>query len=588
MVEAVRLERITKRFPGVVANDEVTLSVERGSVHALLGENGAGKTTLMNVLYGLYRPTEGSVYVDPDGLETDATGDVRAPPSTFDSPRDAIEAGVGMIHQHFMLVDTMTVAENVTLGDEPTKWGGLAVDREAGREAVRDLSDRYGFDVDPDAQIADVSVGVQQRVEILKALYRGADVLILDEPTAVLTPQEVEDLFRVFEELTAAGKTILFITHKLGEAMDAADDVTVLRDGEKVGTVDANTTTREELAEMMVGRGVVLETETPAVRPGETVLDVSELVVTDDRGVRAVDGVNLAVREGEILGIAGVDGNGQSELIEAVTGLTRPEAGEIRLDDESLRGVSRRERARRGMAYVPEDRQERGLVMPFDLTANGLLGSQHDEPFSRGGRIDWTTTREHAAAIVEEYDVRPPDPDASAESLSGGNQQKFVVGREVARDPSCLVASHPTRGVDIGSTEFIHDRLIDLRGGGTAILLVSSKLDEVRELSDRLAVMHQGSVVDVVDPDAVSEEQLGLLMAGEDAETVPRVERVAATTPADGTAGDASGEAPGASADATDAGTAPTDATDTSGSATGDPDTSPVTAGGDEEVRDGE
>ena len=521
MVEAVRLERITKRFPGVVANDEVTLSVDRGSVHALLGENGAGKTTLMNVLYGLYRPTSGSVYVDSEGLATDDDGAIRASPRSFDSPRDAIDAGVGMIHQHFMLVDTMTVAENITLGNEPTKWGGLAVDRAAAREAVRDLSERYGFDVDPTALVADVSVGVQQRVEILKALYRGADVLILDEPTAVLTPQEVTDLFEVFTELTAAGKTIIFITHKLGEAMEAADEVTVLRDGEHVGTVDANATSREELAEMMVGRGVVMETETPAVTHGDPALSVADLVVEDDRGVRAVDGVDLTVREGEILGVAGVDGNGQSELIEAITGLRSPETGTVSLAGRELSGVSRRERARAGMAYVPEDRQERGLVMEFDLTGNGLLGSQHDSPFSAGGRIDWGYTREHAEAVVEEYDVRPPDPEATAESLSGGNQQKFVVGREVSRDPTCLIASHPTRGVDIGSTEFIHDRLVDLRGEGTAVLLVSSKLDEVRGLSDRLAVMHDGEIVDVVDPDAVTEEQLGLLMAGEEPADVP-------------------------------------------------------------------
>jgi simple sugar transport system ATP-binding protein len=527
MVEAVRLERITKRFPGVVANDEVTLSVERGTVHALLGENGAGKTTLMNVLYGLYEPTSGAVYVDSDGLERDETGELAADPRSFDSPRDAIDAGIGMIHQHFMLVDTMTVAENITLGSEPTKWGGLSVDREAAREAVRDLSERYGFDVDPDATIADVSVGVQQRVEILKALYRGADVLILDEPTAVLTPQEVTDLFAVFEELTAAGKTIIFISHKLGEATAAADEVTVLRDGEKVGTVDTDATTREELAEMMVGRGVVLETTTPDREQGDPVLSVSGVTVEDDRGVRAVDQVSVTVREGEILGVAGVDGNGQSELIEAVTGLRTPEAGEIELDGRDLRGVSRRERARSGMAYVPEDRQERGLVMEFDLTGNGLLGSQHDSPFSEGGRIDWGYTREHTESVIEAYDVRPPTPETQAKSLSGGNQQKFVVGREVARDPTCLIASHPTRGVDIGSTEFIHDRLIDLRAEGTAVLLVSSKLDEVRELSDRLAVMHDGRIVDVVDPDAITEEQLGLLMAGEEPESVPRADRLA-------------------------------------------------------------
>ncbi|PSQ05528.1 heme ABC transporter ATP-binding protein [Halobacteriales archaeon QS_6_71_20] len=526
MTEAVRLDSITKRFPGVVANDDVTLSVERGTVHALLGENGAGKTTLMNVLYGLYEPTEGAVYVDGDGLATDADGGIAAAPRRFDSPRDAIDAGVGMIHQHFMLVDPMTVAENITLGNEPRKWGGLAVDRDAAREAVVDLSRRYGFDVDPDARIADVGVGVQQRVEILKALYRGAEVLVLDEPTAVLTPQEVEDLFEVLAELTDAGKTIVFITHKLGEALSAADEVTVLRDGRNVGTVETAGTSREELAELMVGREVVLDTETPPATPGDPALTVDGVTARDDRDVVAVDDVSFAVREGEVFGIAGVDGNGQSELVEAITGLHDPDAGRIELAGTDVTDASRRERARAGMAYVPEDRQERGLVMSFDLTENGVLGSQHDAPFSRGGRLDWDRVDEHARGVIDEYDVRPPDPGADARSLSGGNQQKFIVGREFARDPVCMVASHPTRGVDIGSTEFIHDRLVGLRDEGHAVLLVSSKLDEVRSLSDRLAVMYRGRVVAVVDPEAVTEEQLGLLMAGETPADLPRAGRV--------------------------------------------------------------
>ena len=511
---AVHLDGITKRFPGVVANDDVDLVVERGTVHALLGENGAGKTTLMNVLYGLYEPTAGDVYVDGDGLETDDEGEYVAGPRRFDSPRDAIDAGVGMIHQHFMLVDPMTVAENVTLGNEPRKWGGLAVDREAGRREVVDLADRFGFDVDPDARIEDISVGVQQRVEILKALYRGADVLILDEPTAVLTPQEVEELFGVLEELTAQGKTIIFITHKLGEAMQAADDITVLRDGENVGTVAADGTTREELAELMVGREVLLEVEKDESEVGERVLGVDDLVVEDDRGVRAVDGVSFDVRAGEVYGIAGVDGNGQSQLVEAITGLRTPVDGRVTLRDDDVTRWSRRDRIEAGMAYIPEDRQERGLVMDFDLVENALLGSQHDPAFAEGGRIDWSRTREHAEGVIEEYDVRPPNPDAGAGDLSGGNQQKFIVGREFAREPSLLVAAHPTRGVDIGSIEFIHDRLLDLRAEGVAVLLVSSKLEEVQSLSDRLAVMYEGEVVDTVDPATTTEEELGLLMAG--------------------------------------------------------------------------
>ncbi|WP_418281679.1 ABC transporter ATP-binding protein [Halorubrum sp. DTA98] len=499
---AVHLDGITKRFPGVVANDDVDLEVERGSVHALLGENGAGKTTLMNVLYGLYQPTDGRIRID---------GELRS----FDSPRDAIDAGIGMIHQHFMLVDPMRVWENVVLGNEPTEWFGLRVDDDAARDAVRDLSERYGFDVDPTDRIEDVSVGVQQRVEILKALYRGADILILDEPTAVLTPQEVRDLYGVFEELTDQGKTIIFITHKLGEAMHAADGITVLRDGKHVGTIDTDDVTREELAELMVGREVLMERESATGTPGDVVLDIDRLTAEDDRGVEAVSDVSATVREGEVFGIAGVDGNGQSQLVEAVTGLRKPVAGTVSLRGASLDGVSRRERIDRGMAYVPEDRHTRGLVMPYDLVQNGILGSQHDDAFAEGGRLDWDAARDHADRLIEEYDVRPPSRGATAESFSGGNQQKFIVGREFERDPDLVVATHPTRGVDIGSTEFIHNRLLELRAEGTAVLLVSSKLDEVQALSDRLAVMHEGEFTGVVDPATVTEEQLGLLMAGE-------------------------------------------------------------------------
>ena len=501
MTNAVELRGITKRFPGVLANDDVDLTVESGTVHALLGENGAGKTTLMNVLYGLYAPDGGTVGLD--GQKRD-----------FDAPRDAIDAGVGMIHQHFMLVPPMTVAENVVLGNEPTKWGGLATDRRRATEAVSALSDRYGFAVDPGERVEDVSVGVRQRVEILKALYRGADVLILDEPTAVLTPQEVEELFSVFDELTAEGKTILFITHKLGEAMTAADDITVLRDGENVGTVDADSTTREELAELMVGREVVLDIETDPVEPGDVVLAVEGLSVRDSRGTERVGGVDFEVREGEILGIAGVDGNGQTELVETIAGLRAPTDGRVGLRNADLTRASRRERIERGMAYIPEDRQERGLVMAFDLTENGVLGGQHTPPVG-GTRIDWSGARTHATDLIEAYDVRPPTPETDARALSGGNQQKFLVGREFERDPEVVLASHPTRGVDVGSTEFIHDRLLSLRRAGVAVLLISSNLAEVRGLSDRLAVMHAGAFVDVVDPDAVTEEDLGLLMAGE-------------------------------------------------------------------------
>ena len=526
MTTAVHLDGITKRFPGVIANDDVDLTVERGTVHALLGENGAGKTTLMNVLYGLYRPTEGRVVIEGEERQ-------------FSSPRDAIDAGVGMIHQHFMLVDPMTVTENIVLGNEPRKWFGLAVDREGARRDVRDLSGRYGFDVDPEATIEDVSVGVQQRVEILKALYRGADILILDEPTAVLTPQEVEDLFEVFEELTAQGKTIIFITHKLGEAMHAADDVTVLRDGENVGTVKTEDTSRERLAELMVGREVFLQTDKNPTEPGDVVLSTDRLSAEDNRGIETVSGVSFDVREGEVFGIAGVDGNGQSELIESITGLREPTEGSVTYLGEDITRAPRSDRIDAGMAYIPEDRHERGLVMEFDLVQNGILGSQHSAPFATRGNIDWDTARGHTEDIIREYDVRPPNPDADAESLSGGNQQKFIVGREFEREPELVVATHPTRGVDIGSTEFIHDRLLELRDAGKAVLLVSSKLDEVQGLSDRLAVMHDGEFMDVVDPQNVTEEEIGLLMAGERPETESQTEDAVA----DGGAADEGTEA---------------------------------------------
>jgi|AntDeeMetagen134_2_1112570.scaffolds.fasta_scaffold01071_3 simple sugar transport system ATP-binding protein len=519
MTNAVEFRAVTKRFPGVIANDNVSLAVESGTVHALLGENGAGKSTLMNVLYGLYEPDSGTIALD---------GESRS----FDSPRDAIDAGIGMIHQHFMLVPPMTVAENVVLGHEPKKWGGLATDRGRAREAVRELAERYGFAADPGAVVEDVSVGEQQRVEILKALYRGADVLILDEPTGVLTPQEVEELFAVFEELTAEGKTLIFITHKLGEAMEAADDITVLRDGVNVGTVDADATTRKELAEMMVGREVVLDVDAEPADPGAPILSVDDLSVRDEHGGEHVAETGFTVREGEIFGIAGVDGNGQSELIEAITGLRTPDTGSVGLGDEDISRISRSGHIERGMAYIPEDRQERGLVMEFDLTENALLGSQHTPPIG-GGRINWNGARGHATDIIEEYDVRPPEPVAEAHSLSGGNQQKFLVGREFERDPDIVVATHPTRGVDVGSTEFIHDRLLELRDAGVAVLLVSANLTEVRGLSDRLAVMHDGRFVDVVDPDAVTEEDLGLLMAGEQL-----AERESADMTVDGVSGD--------------------------------------------------
>jgi len=499
---AIRTDGVTKRFPGVVANDSVDFAVERGTVHALVGENGAGKTTLMNIIYGLYEPTEGTLYVDGE-------------PRSFESPRDAIDAGIGMIHQHFMLVDPMTIAENLVLGNEPRKWFGLIADETAAIESTRELAETYGFDIDPTETIREISVGEQQRVEILKALYRGAETLILDEPTAVLTPQEVDRLFEVFGELIADGKTIVFITHKLGEALEVADRISVLRDGKLVGTVESETATREELATMMVGREVLLDVTSTQAQRGDVVLSVDNLTVEDDRGITAVNDISFDIQAGEVFGIAGVDGNGQSELVEAVTGLQTAAAGTVRFDGTDVTEYSRRERIAAGMAYIAEDRQERSLVMQYDLIRNGLLGTQKLPEFSDGRLVDWTYTTDYADRIIDEYDVRPSDRNARAGSLSGGNQQKFIVGREFERDPSLVVASHPTRGVDIGSIEFIHNRLLELRTEGVAVFLVSSKLEEVQRLADRMAVVNEGEFMDIVDPDEVSESDIGLLMAGE-------------------------------------------------------------------------
>jgi ABC-type uncharacterized transport system ATPase subunit len=497
---AVRLDGITKRFGDVVANDGVDFTLEKGTVHALIGENGAGKSTLMSVLYGLYDPDEGRITVD---------GSRRA----FDSPRAAIDAGIGMIHQHFQLVDTMTVIQNIVLGHEPT--GGGLVDTASARSAIADICSTYGFEVDEylDTPIEELGVGIQQRVEIVKSLYRGADVLILDEPTAVLTPQEVENLFEVMDELTAEGHSLIFITHKLDEAM-AADDITVLRDGRSVGTVDAEDTTQEELARMMVGRDVLFDTEARETSPGDPIVDVTGLGVADDRGLEAVAGVDFEVREGEVFAIAGVEGNGQSELVEALTGLRSAETGTITFDGADITDTSRRRRIESGIAYVPEDRQETGLVQDYDLVHNALVGNQTVAPYAHNGFLDWAAVRDHADDIIDEYDVHPSDRDTEAASLSGGNQQKFVVGRELERDPAFVAAAHPTRGVDIGSIEFIHERLREMRDEGLALLLVSSKLDEIQQLSDRIAVMYEGEFVDIVDPEAVTEEQLGLMMAG--------------------------------------------------------------------------
>ncbi|WP_135663582.1 ABC transporter ATP-binding protein [Halorhabdus rudnickae] len=498
---AVELRAITKRFGDVVANDEVDFTLEEGSVHALLGENGSGKTTLMSILYGLYERDSGEVIINGE-------------PTTFDSPRDAIEAGVGMIHQHFQLVEPMTVLQNIVLGNEPTHNG--LVDQDDAREDVLEICEHYGFDVDQylDTPVRELDLGVRQRVEIVKSLYREADILVLDEPTAVLTPQEVETLLDVMQELSARGRSLIFITHKLNEAMRAADEITVLRDGQAVGTVEAEETSRQELARMMVGRDVLFETDDRETEPGADVFAVEDLHAQGDRGLEQVKGVNFSVRKGEILGVAGVQGNGQSEFVEALTGLRPATEGTITFDGEDITGTDRRERIELGITYIPEDRVAEGLVMDYSLVRNALLGNQTIDSFTENGFLDWQAVRDHTDSILDTYDIQPNDPDTSAESLSGGNQQKFIVGREIEHDPDVIVAMNPTHGVDIGSIEFIHNRLIEMRDQGMAVILASSKLDEIQKLADRIAVMYEGEFVDVVDPSTVTEEELGLMMTG--------------------------------------------------------------------------
>jgi general nucleoside transport system ATP-binding protein len=496
----VELRGITKRFPGVVACDGVDLSVASGEVHALLGENGAGKSTLMNILFGLYRPDEGEILLDDRPLRAR-------------SPADAIAAGVGMVHQHFMLVPVFTVAENVMLGVEPT--GPLGdIDRGEARERVVELSERYGLAVDPDATIEDLPVGVQQRVEILKALYRDARCLILDEPTAVLTPSEIDELMGIVRQLAAGGRSVIFISHKLREVVTIADRITVLRDGAVVGDTTPAEADEQALAAMMVGRDVQLVVDKSPSEPGDPVLEVEGLVVSDDRGQRAVTGVSFDVRAGEILAVAGVQGNGQTELVDAICGLRRPDAGTVRLDGLDVTGERPDRLFRSGLAHVPEDRQRDGLVGSFPVAANLVLNQFDRRPFARWLRIDRRAVRQHAARLVAEFDVRTPSIDASAATLSGGNQQKVIVAREFFHADRLLVLSQPTRGLDVGSIQYIHRQIVAKRDEGVAVLLNSSELDEILALADRIAVIYRGQIVGVVDRGDASRALVGLLMAG--------------------------------------------------------------------------
>jgi ABC-type uncharacterized transport system ATPase subunit len=500
MTPVLELRDISKSFPGVLANDHVDLTLEKGEILALLGENGAGKTTLMNILYGLYKPDHGKILVDGQEVE-------------IHSPNDAISHRIGMVHQHFMLVPVMTVTENIMLGIEPTK-AGVFLDKASVAARIRDISSQYGLDVDPDAYIKDLAVGTQQRVEIIKVLYREADILILDEPTAVLTPQEVEGLFKILRLLIEKGKSLIFITHKLKEVMALANRITVLRGGRVVGTVIPKDASLEILASMMVGREVTLVVKKEPPKPGEIALEVKDLVVRDERHNLAIRGVSFDVRIGEILGVAGVQGNGQTELVYALTGMLPIESGEIRITGKPVKKLTPRNILELGVAHVPEDRQKHGLVLSFPIHDNMMLCTYYLPPFAKGISLQGKAILSNAEALVKQFDVRTPNAMVAASTLSGGNQQKVIVAREFSRPISLLIASQPTRGLDVGSIEYIHGRIVEKRSQGTAVLLVSSELDEIIALSDRIAVMYKGQIVDIVPASKANKEYLGLLMAG--------------------------------------------------------------------------
>ncbi len=495
----LQLNNIKKAFGDCVANEDVSLTVHKGTIHAIVGENGAGKSTAMKVVYGFYNPDQGEIIFD-------------GKPVTIRNPHDAIALGIGMVHQHFMLVDNMSVAENIILGAETGSAANLDLDR--ANAEIKRLSDDLKLNIDPQALIEDLSVGQQQRVELLKALYRNANFLILDEPTAVLSPQEVEEFFAILRRMKEQGKTIVIITHKLEEVLAISDEVTVMRDGKTVGMVKTSETNTQELARMIVGRDVLLRVEKTDATPSAIVLDVKDLVVMGRNGV-AVDGVSLTVRAGEIVGIAGIEGNGQTELIEALAGLVKPASGSVEFEGKDITGNTAREIKELGIAHIPEDRHKRGLLLNSDLYENSILGVHYRAPIAAAaGVLNSAAIEKRVGEIIEQFDVRPPNPELTAKSLSGGNQQKLIIGREFELDPKLLLVSQPTRGVDIGAIEFIHRKLIELRDKGRAVLLVSAELEEVTALADRLLVIREGKIVGEVDPKAASFEEIGLLMTG--------------------------------------------------------------------------
>lgn len=507
MEYVIEMLNIRKEFGNFVANDNITLQLEKGEIHALLGENGAGKSTLMNVLFGLYQP---------DGGEIKVRGKLTA----ITDPNVANNLGIGMVHQHFMLVENLTVTENIILGNEPKKRGMINI-KDAAKK-VAEISKLYGLEVDPYAKIEDISVGMQQRVEILKTLYRGAEILIFDEPTASLTPQEINELILIMRKLIGEGKSIIIITHKLQEIMDVSDRVTVIRKGQGIGTVITAETNPEDLATLMVGRQVTFKTEKGPAYPKEEVLRVENLVVDDYRGIAKVKGLNLSVRKGEIVGIAGIDGNGQSELIEAITGLRKVKSGKVFINQEDVTGKKTRDITEAGIGHIPQDRHKHGLVLDFSVGYNAALQTYYKAPLSKKGIINYKKISETANTIIDTFDVRTQGEHELARSLSGGNQQKLIIGREVNRNPDLLIAALPTRGLDVGAIEFIHKRLIEQRDNGKAVLLISFELDEVMNVSDRIAVIYDGAIVDTVIPTETSEQELGLLMAGQTKEEVVR------------------------------------------------------------------
>ncbi|HEL1586517.1 TPA: ABC transporter ATP-binding protein [Streptococcus suis] len=495
----IEMREITKIFGEFVANDHINLNVKRGEIHALLGENGAGKSTLMNMLAGLLEPTSGEIAINGQVV-------------SIDSPSKAAHLGIGMVHQHFMLVDAFTVAENIILGSETTKGG--VIDIKKAIEDIKELSERYGLEVDPTAKVADISVGAQQRVEILKTLYRGADLLIFDEPTAVLTPAEIAELLKIMKKLIEEGKSIILITHKLDEIRAVADRVTVIRRGKSIETVEVAGATNQDLAEWMVGRTVSFKTEKVASNPKEVILDIKDLVVNENRGVPAVKGLNLQVRAGEVVGIAGIDGNGQSELIQAITGLRKVKSGEILIKGENIVGKTPRKITEMQVSHVPEDRHRDGLVLQMSVAENIALQTYYKEPNSKNGILNYAKINEKARQLMEEFDVRGASELVPSKALSGGNQQKAIIAREIDRNPDLLIVSQPTRGLDVGAIEYIRKRLIGERDKGKAVLVVSFELDEILDVSDRIAVIHDGSIHGIVDPATTNKQELGVLMAG--------------------------------------------------------------------------